>query len=98
MDFLSAAAISAAAVVLVVQQALKLKVVPLAFANRYPVATNLILSVVVTLFMIPINWSFENLGNLLVQIGTVSVVAAIAYNMVVSNSAVKDLEGEKPDK
>ena len=97
MEFLTAAALSAAAVVVVVQEILKLRVVPLAFANRYPVATNVILSVVTTLFLVPVEWSMDNLGHLLVQIGTVAVVAAIAYNQLVRPSAVKELEGEKPD-
>lgn len=96
MEFLTAATLSASAVVVIVHEILKLKVVPLAFANRYPVATNVILSVVTTLFLVPITWSLDNLGHLLVQIGTVAVVAAIAYNMLVAPSAVKELEGEKP--
>lgn len=94
MEFLSAAAIAAAAVVLVVQEILKLRVVPLAFANKYPVPTNIALSIIVTLFMVPIEWSLDNLGYLLAQIGTVAVTAAIAYNMLVSKSdEIKALEG-----
>lgn len=96
MEFLSAAAISAAAVVLVVTEVLKLRIVPLAFANRYPVITNVILSVFVTFFLVPVEFSLDNIGHLLVQIGTVAVIAAIAYNQLVSRSAIKELEGEKP--
>lgn len=97
MEFLTASALSAAAVVVVVQEVLKLKVVPVAFANRYPVATNVILSVITTLFLVPITWSLDNIGHLLVQIGTVAVVASIAYHALVKPSAVRELEGEKPD-
>lgn len=94
MEFLTASALAAAGVVLIVQEILKLKVVPLAFANKYPVPTNIILSIVVTLFLVPITWSFDNIGNLLIQIGTVAVVAAIAYNQLLEKwDALKSLEG-----
>lgn len=82
MEFLSTAALTAAAVVLLVQQILKLNIVPVAFANRYPVPTNIILSVIATFFLVPVQWSMENVPHLLIQVGTVAVVAAIAYNQL----------------
>lgn len=94
MDFLSTSALTAAAVVLVVQEILKLRVVPLAFANKYPVPTNILLSVIVTFFMVPVQWGLENIGTLLVQIGTVAVIAAIAYNQLLAKSPeIKSMEG-----
>lgn len=93
MEFLTAAALTASGVVVLVQEILKLRIVPLAFANRFPVLTNIILSVVATLFMVPVDANFDNLGELLVQAGTIAVVAAISYNMLVKPSGVKELEG-----
>jgi uncharacterized membrane protein len=92
MEFLSQAAIAAAAVVLVVQEVLKLKVVPVAVANRFPVVTNIVLSIVATFFLVPVQWDMDNIGYLAVQIGTVAVIAAIAYNQLVEK-LVKPLEG-----
>lgn len=92
MEFLSQSAVVASGVVLLVQEILKLKIVPLTFANKYPVFTNIVLSVVATLFLVPVEWSLNNLGHLAVQIGTVAVVAAIAYNQLL-RKAVKPLEG-----
>ena len=94
MEFLSGAALVAAGVVLLVQEILKLKIVPLAFANKYPVPTNIILSVIATIFLVPIHWSLDNIGHLAVQIGTVAVTAAIAYNQLIGKSEeLKELEG-----
>ena len=95
MEFLSGAALVAAGVVLLVQEILKLKIVPLAFANKYPVPTNIILSVIATIFLVPVDWSLDNIGHLAVQIGTVAVIAAIAYNQLIGKSKeLKELEGE----
>lgn len=82
MDFLSHSAVVASGVVLLVHQVLKLQIVPVAFANRYPVPTNILLSIIATLFLVPVRWSFDNVGGLLLQIGTVAVTAAIAYNQL----------------
>lgn len=95
MEFLSEASLAAAGVVLLVQQILKLNIVPLAFANRYPVPTNIILSVIATIFLVPINWSLDNIGDLALQIGTVAVVAAIAYNQLLGKwEQLRSAEGE----
>lgn len=83
MEFLSASALSAASAVVLVQQILKLKIVPGTFANKYPVLTNIVLSVIASLTIIPIDWSFTNIPDLLVQVGTVAVVASIAYQVLV---------------
>lgn len=92
MEFLSAAALSAASVVVLVQEVLKLQVIPGGFANRWPVPTNIVLSIITTLFIVPIDWSIDNLPKLFVQIGTVAVVAAIAYNQLIAKW-LKPVEG-----
>jgi len=95
MEFLTQASLAAAGVVLLVQQILKLNIVPLAFANRYPVPTNILLSIVATVFIVPINWSLDNIGDLALQIGTVAVVAAIAYNQLLGKwEQLRSAEGE----
>jgi hypothetical protein len=79
-------ALAALAVVLV-QQILKLNVIPLYFANKYPVATNIILSVVAA---IVVNWktvmNLHTWVNWVVEVATISVVAALTYNMTLKNS------------
>ena len=95
MEFLTEASLAAAGVVLLVQQILKLNIVPLAFANRYPVPTNIILSVIATVFLVSINWSLDNIGDLALQIGSVAVIAAIAYNQLLGKwEQLRSAEGE----
>jgi hypothetical protein len=95
MEFLTQAALVASGVVLLVQQILKLNIVPLAFANRYPVPTNILLSIVATIVLVPVQWSWDNIGHLAVQVGTVAVTAAIAYNQLLGKWAqLKSIEGE----
>ena len=95
MEFLTQASLAAAGVVLLVQQILKLKVVPLAFANRYPVPTNIVLSVIATLVLVPIQWSFDNVGHIVMQVATVAVTAAIAYNQLLSKwTELRATEGD----
>lgn len=95
MEFLSGAALTAATVVVLVHQVMKLQIVPIAFANRYPVPTNLILSLIATIFIVNPDWSFNNSPNILIQWGTVAVVAAIAYNQLLRNwDQLKASEGE----
>lgn len=82
MELLTQASLAAAGVVLLVQQILKLKIVPLAFANKYPVPTNIVLSIIATLVLVPVQWSMNNIGHLVLQVVTVGVTAAIAYNQL----------------
>lgn len=95
MDYAHIALLAAAAVV-AAQQILKLKVVPIAFANRYPVPTNILLSVVAAVLAV---WT-DNVRlvawtDWLLFVGTVSVVAAITYNQLIGRSAeLKEMEGE----
>jgi len=97
MEFLANAATLGAATVLIVQEILKLKVVPLTFANKYPVQTNAELSVVVAATMgglTGLTWSWANLLDILQATALAGVGAAIAYNQLLEK-AVKPLEGGK---
>lgn len=94
MDFATLTLLSAGAVT-IVHQILKLKIVPLAFANRYPVPTNIILSVLAALI---VQW--QALATLVswqdwaVFIGLVAVIAAITYNQLLGRWAeLKSIEG-----
>lgn len=77
----------AALAVVVVQQILKLNVIPLYFANRYPVITNVILSVIAA---VVVNWQtvvkLNNGWDWITEVAVVSVVAAITYNATLANS------------
>lgn len=81
-EFLAHAVGLSALAVVVVQQILKSKLIPTGFANRYPVPTNIILSVLASIVVLwnqlpamtrdPLAWA--------VFVTTVAVVAAITYN------------------
>lgn len=87
----------AALAVVAVQQILKLKVIPIAFANRYPVPTLILLSIGSSVFVVwrsvvavPVAWT-----DWLLLIATTAVVAAITYNNTIRNWAqLRSLEGE----
>lgn len=94
MDFITHATAVSASVVLLVQQLLKFNFVPVAFANNHPVPTNIILSIIATLLIVPLNLDPQNLGDIAVQVLTVSVTSALAYNQLLSKwTALKDAEG-----
>lgn len=95
-EFFTQAAALAAIGVVIVQQILKLKFIPVGFANRYPVPTNIALSVVASVIAVwqaatyaPVTW----LDWVLLVI-TVSVVAAIIYNSLLQNwHELRETEG-----
>lgn len=84
--FLQVTALAALAVV-AVQQILKLNVIPVYFANKYPVFTNVLLSLLASVVV-----SWQTAINLVTwtqwvsYVATVSVVAAVTYNMTLRNS------------
>lgn len=87
----------AALAVVAVEQLLKLKFIPVAFANRYPVVTNLVLSLGASLlavwqdFVQPVVWT-----DWVLLVATVAVVAAVVYNQLLANwSQLRAMEGEK---
>lgn len=93
--FTHAAALSALAVV-GVHQILKLKFIPVGFANKYPVPTNILLSVIASIVAVwqgnaphPVSWS-----DWVLLAGTVSVVAALTFNQLLRNwTELRETEG-----
>lgn len=80
--------------VFAVEQILKLKVVPVSIANRFPVVTNILLSVVAAVL---VAWqtglSPNTLPEWALTVGVIVLVAAITYNLTFGKS--KELpEGE----
>ncbi len=99
MDLLTQATLLAAGAVLLVQQILKLNIIPIAFANRYPVPTNILLSIIATVIVtVPVvhaDWSWHNAPLILRTFGLVAVGAAIAYNQLLSRwTQLKQAEGD----
>lgn len=95
MDSFTEITALAALAVVAVQQILKLRVVPISIANKYPVFVNIGLSIVAALV---VSWqtavNLKNWVEWVVYVATVSVVAAIVYNNTLSNSdQIKSLEG-----
>jgi hypothetical protein len=88
MDYFAQVTALAALAVVVVQQILKLNVIPVYFANRFPVVTNVILSIIASVVV-----SYKTAVTLvdvwqwITYVATVSVLAAITYNMTLRNSA-----------
>lgn len=86
MDFLTNATLLAALAVVVVQQVLKLNAIPGTFANRWPVPTNIVLSVLAAVYVdrkdlvVAHTWT-QWIG----LVATVSIAAAITYNMTIKN-------------
>lgn len=86
----------AAVGVVILQQILKLKFVPVSFANKYPVPTNIALSVIASTIAVfvakpvaPTDW----LGWLLLAV-FISVVAGIIYNTTLNNwKELRETEG-----
>lgn len=99
MDVLTQATLLAAGAVTLIQELLKLKLIPVAFANRYPVPTLLLFSaiatVVVTVPVVQVGWDWHNAPLIARTFLLIVVTAAIAYNQVLANWAqLKQLEGE----
>lgn len=88
----------AALSVVAVQQILKLNVIPLYFANKYPVFTNVVLSIIASII---VTWktavTLVGWMQWVVYIATVSVLAAITYNMTLRNSAAVQSASNKTE-
>lgn len=86
MGFAEITALAALAVV-AVQQILKLNVIPIYIANKYPVLTNVLLSILASVI---VTWqtaiALTTWTAWIAYVGTVSVLAAITYNMTLRNS------------
>lgn len=87
MEYFAQVTALAALAVVIVQQIFKLNVIPVFFANKYPVITNVILSAIAS---VVVTWQTAvNLTTWLAwvtYVGTVSVLAAVTYNMTIKNS------------
>lgn len=88
MEYFAEITALAALSVVAVQQILKLNVVPVYFANKYPLVTNILLSLVAS---IVVTWQtaiqLVNWTEWVVYVATISVLAAVTYNMTLRNSA-----------
>lgn len=92
--FAHAVALSALAVV-ALQEILKLKLVPLKWANKYPVPTLIVLSILASLVTVwqttvsPASWT-----DWLILVGTIAVTAAFTYRTTIANWAeLREMEG-----
>lgn len=97
-QFLVEVAMVSGLAVVAAQQILKLKIIPLAFANRYPVPTNILLSIAASIIAVVTNNQSTPDGALgwIVLISFTAVIAAIVYNNLLKNWAqLRQSEGEK---
>lgn len=87
MEYFAQVTALAALAVVAVQSILKLNVIPLYFANKYPVVTNVLLSIVAS---VVVTWktaiNLVGVSAWLAYVATVSVLAAVTYNMTLKNS------------
>lgn len=88
MEYFAQVTALATLAVVVVQQILKLNVIPVYFANKFPVLTNIVLSLAAA---IVVTWQnalvLVGLWQWVAYVGTLSVLAAVTYNMTLRNSA-----------
>lgn len=96
MDFFLQITALAVLAVVVVQQILKLNVVPVYLANKYPVLTNVVLSFIAALV---VTWqtaiTLVNVWAVIAYAGTVAVLAAVTYNATLKNSEAVQLASNK---
>jgi len=87
MEFFTEVTALAALSVVAVQQILKLNVIPVYFANRFPLLTNVLLSFIASI-VVTWNTAIELVGwtEWVVYVATISVLSAITYNMTLKNS------------
>jgi hypothetical protein len=99
MEYFAQVTALAALAVVAVQQILKLNVVPVYFANKYPVITNIVLSIIASIVV-----SYQRIitlvgvGQWIAYVGTVAVLAAVTYNMTIRNSPVVQSVSRKTSK
>lgn len=87
MEYFTQITVAAGLAVVAVQQILKLNVVPLYFANKYPVITNVVLSVIASVI---VSWqtaiTLVTWLQWVTYVATVILIAAVTYNMTIRNS------------
>lgn len=98
MEYFAEITALAALAVVAVQQILKLNVIPVYFANKYPVFTNIFLSIVAS---VVVTWQtaiqLVNWTEWVVYVATVSVLSAVTYNMTLRNSEAVQRLSSKTD-
>lgn len=94
-NFFAYAVASAALAVVLIQQFMKLKAIPVSFANKHPVPTLIVLSIgasiAVTFFspVHPVTWL-----DWVLLVASIALTAAITYNMTIKNWAeLRAIEG-----
>lgn len=96
-DFINHVTLLAAGSVTLAVQLLKLKIIPMSFANLYPVPTNILVSIVATIIsvnMLDVTWAWTNWTEIAGIFGTIAVVSALTYNQLLKNwGELRDLEG-----
>lgn len=96
MELFSEVTAMAALAVVVIQQVLKLNIIPIYFANKYPLTTNVILSAGAAVY---VTWqtavTLSGWVDWVTYVATVSVLAAITYNMTLKNSEAVELATNK---
>lgn len=99
MDFINEATLLSAGAVALAVQFLKLKIFPLDFANKYPVPTNIAVSVVAAIVAVSqTKVDADTWTEWAGLVGTVAVLAAIIYNQLLSRwSELKASEGYRND-
>lgn len=100
MELFSQITALAALSVVAVQQILKLNVLPIYIANKYPILVNVILSIIAS---VVVTWQtavvLTGAGEWIAYVATVSVLAAITYNMTLRNSeAVQSISSDTSSK
>ncbi len=85
----------AAGAVVVVHQILKLRIIPVAFANKYPVPTNILLSIIAA---VVVKWNslvlLHGFNDWVTYIATIAVIAAITFNQLLGRwEELRSLEG-----
>jgi hypothetical protein len=87
MDYFAEITALAALSVVAVQQILKLNVIPVYFANKYPVFTNVVLSIIASVIVnMQTAVELTTWTAWVAYVATISVVAAVTYNMTIKNS------------
>lgn len=98
MEYFAEITALAALAVVAVQQILKLNVIPVYFANKYPVFTNIFLSIIAS---VVVTWQtaiqLVNWTEWVVYVATVSVLSAVTYNMTLRNSEAVQRLSSKTD-
>jgi fluoride ion exporter CrcB/FEX len=88
MEYLTHVVVMGGLAVVLIQQILKLKIVPNQFANKYPIPTLIILSIATAVVEVWQDWVSPNAWTDWVQlVVTIGLIAAFAYNHTLKNWA-----------